>query len=175
MLNEFIQELKDLMNRQIGNVHTACPGVIKKFNPDTGMATVRPLILTRTNAGDTLAYPDIANVPVMFPQSCGGQASVCFPIQPNDGCLIVFAERSLSYWRTGADSDEQLDYDLTNAIAIPGLFIAPSANQQLAQSENAVVVAYRNTKMAVRADGVTIDGNVSVRGNVTATGTISGH
>jgi len=39
-----------------------------------------------------------------------------------DSCLLVFAEGALDDWLNGGESEDLRKYDLTDAIAIPGVY-----------------------------------------------------
>ena len=74
------------------------PGKIVSFDPSTGLATVLPIMKFRKPDGSTMEYPQITGVPVMFPQSMNQQATIAYPIKPDDGCIILVAEQSIDYW-----------------------------------------------------------------------------
>lgn len=120
--NECAQILIEMVQKEIANIHTASPGKIISYDPGTGLASVQPSLKFKVPDGRELDMPVIIGVPVIFPSGSGGNASVSFPIQAGDGCLIVFAERSIDDWVKGGDSDDPRKHDLTDAIAIPGLY-----------------------------------------------------
>lgn len=105
------------------------------------------------------------------------QATIAFPVKAGDGCLIIVAEQSIDYWLYGQETDTDLDFDLTNSICIPGLFAKANPVMAEACNGNAVVVDVKGTKVTVKSGAVQVDaatitlnGNVTVKGNFTTTG-----
>lgn len=158
MMHEFVAALERKIDKKIRELHTAMPGVIKEFDPKTGLATVLPTMMYRKPSGDTIEYPVITGVPVLFPQGYGGAASVSFPVRPGDGCLIIIAEQSLEYWLTGHLTDTSLAFDLTNAICIPGLYNRAGQDAAEACEKNAVIIRSGSSTVKVS------DGNVEIQG-----------
>lgn len=175
MIQEFVQQIKKMIDRQIRGIHTAMPGKIVSIDHETGLATVVPTMKFRRPDGATVDYPQLFGVPVVFPQGWGGKATIAFPVREGDGCLIIVAEQAIDYWMYGQMTDTNLAFDLTNAICIPGLFNV--ANPVLAESckNNAVIVDVMGTRMTLRdreivldAPDVRVNGNLSVTGKVTS-------
>ena len=63
-----------------------------------------------------------------------------------------------------------LKHDLTNAVAIPGLYQKSPAKIANACSDDAVVVYAGETSVVVSKGGVAIKGNVTITGNLTTSG-----
>lgn len=120
--NEQAQVLIDMTKKEIANIHTAAPGTILSYDSGSGLARVQSSLKFKVPDGRTLDMPVIVGVPVIFPSGYGGNASVSFPVKAGDGCLLIFAERSIDEWLKGGESGDLRKYDLTDAIAIPGLF-----------------------------------------------------
>lgn len=57
-------------------LHCALPGTVEAFDPENRTAAVRPALE---------GMPLLRDVPVFMP--------VPFPVNPGDGCLLVFADR----------------------------------------------------------------------------------
>ncbi|WP_313579973.1 Gp138 family membrane-puncturing spike protein [Lacrimispora sp.] len=172
MLQEFVQQVKTVVSDMINEVHTAMPGTINSFDPGTGLASVTPAGKFRTPDGKQLDYPAITGVPVVIPQSSTVQ--IAFPISPGDSCLLIMSEQELDSWLYGREeADGKLKFDLTSAIAIPGLLNRGSAALAEACNTGSAVIAAGASKMSVSANGVTITGNVIITGNLSASGNIS--
>jgi len=176
MLQEFVQEINNLIKKNIRGVHTAVPGKIVSFDPATCLATVLPEMKFKKPDGSTMAYPQITGVPVVFLQTMNQQATVAFPIKAGDGCLIIVSEQSIDYWMYGQETDTDLAFDLTNAICIPGLFVKPNPVVKDACDNNAIIVDVKETRITVKKDLVQIDskkvkinGDIEVDGSITAT------
>lgn len=168
MVQDFTQELENTIQQFVDGVHTALPGVIISFDPGTCSATVELKGMFMKPDGKSLAYPPAANVPVVFPQASGQKVTIAFPIKAGDGCLVVMAEQSLEAWKAGGESNLDLKHDLSNAIAIPGLFRTPNAAMQEAVAQDAIVIANQQTKISIKSDKVEIKGDIFVDGKITA-------
>ena len=168
MLQELIQKLKDLCDERVREVHTAVPGRIISFDPETGLADVQPIMKFKKPSGVKIDYPHLYGVPVMFPQTAG--ASIAYPVREGDGCLLIVAEQALDYWMYGQETDTDLAFDLTNAECIPGLFREANPVAAEALKEDAIVMAVGETRLSVSKDKVKITGNLEVSGTVTSGG-----
>lgn len=157
MMQEFVQSIKDATDDAIRGIHTALPGKIVKFDPDTGLAEVLPTMKYKQPSGKRMDFPKITGVPVMIPQSYGQKATYAFPIKPEDGCLIVFSEQSLDFWQYGQETDTDLAFDLTNAICIPGLFVDPNPILKEACDENAVIIDVEGSRIKIKKDLIQMD------------------
>jgi hypothetical protein len=100
----------------------------------------------------------------------GQSATIAYPVRAGDGCLVVIAEQSIESWLYGQETSTNLQFDLTNAICIPGLFAKPNPVMQEACGSNAVVVDVKGTRLTVRRDGVSITGDLDVSGTISGGG-----
>ncbi len=167
MLQEFAETIQQMARAVSDGMHTAFPAVIDAIDPVTGLAVVNPKLLYRKADGDTLPYPRIYGVPIIIPQASNQNCTIAFPVKVGDGCLVIISEQSLAFWRGEQRSTEDLRFDLTNAICIPGLFLTPNTALTKACRENAVVI--QAPKVII--DGPTeMNGNVSIDGNLSVTG-----
>lgn len=188
MVQELTQQIEDTARAVANEIHTALPGNIVSFNPASGMATVRPEGKYTTSSGKKLAYPAISDCPVVFPYCQSGGIGIAFPVVSGDSCLIIISEVELDEWRSGASSDASLRYDLSSAICIPGLLDGGAELVQKAINQNAAVIGAGDTQVVVSSSsvsvvagekkiqvsdsGIDIVGNLTVDGNVKATGSI---
>lgn len=168
MMQEFVAQVHNMAKKATEEMHTAIPGKVTAFDAGTGFATVQPVAKFKKPNGETMDFPTVSGVPVVFPQS--GGVTMAWPIKPGDGCLLVFAESALDYWMYGKETDTSLKFDLSNAIAIPGLSTASNAAMQKACAEDAVVVRSGGTTLTVKPGGVIIDGDVTINGSLTTRG-----
>lgn len=164
MMQELVDQINRTARKATEGMHTALPGRIEKFDPGTGLATVKPVAKFKKPNGETMDFPVVSGVPVVFPQSAN--VSIAWPIKEGDGCLLVFAESALDYWMYGKETDTALKFDLSNAIAIPGISPKGRDAMQTACAEDAAVVKAGSTVLKVRADGVFITGNLTVSGGI---------
>ena len=180
MMQEFVQQAKNLMSDMIGQIHTAIPGRISSFDPASCQATVQPIGKFKKPDGSTLDFPAVSGVPVVLIQSSGQHATIAYPIKSGDGCLLIFSEQALDSWMSGGNQKSELRFDLTNCMAIPGLFVFGNPVVQEACSEDAIIIdnngkriTLSNQNIAVRGD-VTIEGNLNINGTITASGGVTG-
>lgn len=154
MIQEFVQEVTNTVQKNLQGVHTAFPGVLTAFDPGTGLASIQPTMKFRKPDGKTIDYPQITGVPVVFPQSMGQKATIAYPIKAGDGCLVVVAEQSIDYWMYGQETETDLMFDPSNSICIVGLFTKANPVMQEACDENAVIVDVSGTRIKVKSDGL---------------------
>lgn len=167
MMQEFVESVNKVAKKTVSQIHTAVPAVITAFDTGKGLATVQPKAKFKKPNGETMDYPSIGGVPVVFPQS--QNVTIAFPIKAGDNCLLVFGEKALDYWLYGKETDTELNFDLSNAIAIPSLATVGNAAMQMACDEDAAVVQAGDTVLKVKGDAVYIKGDLKVEGKITAT------
>lgn len=173
MMQEFVQAVKDEIDKKIAEMHTCVPGKIISFDPASGLATVLPTMQFKKPNREKIDYPQIAGVPVVIPQSSGQDAVIAYPVKEGDGCLIIFSEQSIDYWMYGQQTDTDLKFDLTNAICIPGLF--PTLNPELknACTEDSLIIKKGPAYIKLKDGELEIMGNVLLAGNLTVTGDVT--
>lgn len=167
--NEIKTVIKDWMNDKTDNLHTALPGKIVTFASGTNRASVQPVGNYKAKDERRIPYPVIYNVPVIFPTGAGGTAGITFPINPGDGCLLIFAEDNLEDFLSGGDSDDTRKHSLNDAICIPGLYSGGSTAN--AGNNSAVVIYNGGCRLTVNANGIEVTGGgIKVAGDVVAGG-----
>lgn len=183
MLQEFAQQVEETARGVMGEIHTALPGTIMKYDAGAGTATVKPVGEYVTSGGQRLEYPVISGAPLVFPvcQSIG--AGIAFPVEKGDSCLIIVSEVELDEWRSGAKSEGSLRFDLTSAVVIPGLLDGGSELLKDAESKKAVVVGNGDNRVIVSKTMIRLDtggarldvddSGVKVQGNLTVTGSLT--
>lgn len=159
MMQKFVQQLKNAVQESIDGVHTCIPGEIVSFDAAKCTAIVKPTGKFKRPDGQKVDYPQIAQVPVHFQQSSSQESSICFPVKPGDGCLLIFSEQALDAWRSGGEDFPDLKHDLTNAIAIMGVCRQPNALMQEAQSKDAVIIRQKDSRAMLSNDEVLVKRN----------------
>lgn len=172
MMQEFAQQVEDTAKAVMGEMHTAIPGTIVSYDCNNGTAVVKPSGKYTTFEGERLEYPQIPEVPVVFPFSQASNTGVIFPVRSGDGCLIVVSEVELDEWRSGAESSGALKFDLTNAVCIPGLMKTGNSLAAQAVNQNAVIIYSGSVSMTISEAGIAIGGDLKVSGNISSTGDI---
>jgi hypothetical protein len=121
--------IRAAMDGRLADVHVAIPGKIERYDPATQRADVKPLVKRRVAAADgeeiVESIPVVPSVPVLFPRS--GAFFISLPLQVGDNVLLVFCDRSLDEFVFGppgveAEPDDFRTHDLSDAIAIPGVW-----------------------------------------------------
>ena len=182
MLQEFTAEIEQTAKAVVNDIHTAMPGEIISYDAGAGTATVKPIGKFITSDGKELSYPTITEAPVSFPFCQNAGVGIAFPVKKGDSCIIIISEVELDAWRSGADSEGSLRFDLTSAMVVPGLLEGGSAASEKASRENAVILTAGDVEVAVSGDGCKIDtgstvlnvsdSGVKIKGNVTVDGTV---
>ena len=151
MMQELVERLQQMAEGAVNCIHTAIPGSIVDFDPATCLATVSPKMKYTKPDGSKME-------------------SIAYPVKPGDGCILFAAEQSLDFWMYGRETATDLRYDLTNSIALVGLFVKPGPGVQKACDENAVVIKAESTTVTIKPSGVVIDGDVTINGSLTTQG-----
>ncbi len=177
-----ISQLRELISTELADVHTSLPGVIVAY--DGNRAVVRPAFPKQLASGETLAAPQIVNVPVCFPVGDGGQAQITVPLKGGDPVLLHFAERALESWLSGYDDapDDPRQFDLTDAFATPVFRSATADTENVCIMYGAGTVKLAPSgdltitvpSMTVTADQTTFDSPVTVNGPLIYTAGIAG-
>ncbi len=186
MLQELTEEIESTAAAVVNDIHTAMPGEVVSFDAGSGTASVQPAGKFLTSDGDELDYPLITEVPVVFPFCQQINVGMAFPVKKGDSCLIIVSEVELDAWRSGAESEGALRFDLTNAVAIPGLQKGGGALVAKAAAQNAVMLGTPGAEIGISGDrvristagaqlevlesGITAGGNLKVNGNIFYTG-----
>lgn len=168
MLQEFVEQVEKVARSVVEEIHTAIPGKITDFNSSTGLASVKPCGTFTTGSGKKIAYPSITGVPVIIPQSKTSNIQIAFPVKAGDDCLIVISEQELDAWLGGGQSDNDMKFDLTSAIAIPGLLNKGTPALKEACSDECIVMKNGSTKLKIGKSGVEITGNLKVSGTISS-------
>lgn len=128
-------------NRMAEKVWCALPGIIVSFDAQTQTATVRPAIKMKVNIGEGVEQrdmPTIENVPVALPFAQGAGLLLTLPLQGEDECLLVFADRAIDNFvqlggaqptvtTASEDTTSPRNHHLSDAVCIPGLISNPQS------------------------------------------------
>lgn len=166
MLQEFVQEIEDTARDVVNEIHTVLPGKILAYDAGSGKATVQPIGQYQTSTGEKIGFPKITEVPIVLPHCTSLDVGIAFPIKVGDSCLILVSEIELDEWRTGAESEGTLRFDLSSSVAIPGLLKSNNTLATEAISSGGVVVGAGDTRLVVKSSGVSISGSLSVTGSI---------
>jgi len=158
-LSEVIHlSIEDYMN----GVHTSLPGIVDSYDYKTQKAKIVPAVKRISIDGELVTMPVITNVPVIWPRS--GKAMIHFPLVRGDSVLLVFCERSVDLWlKNGgtADPSDPRWFDLTDAVAIPGLF--PFSEKSLATDNETVQFIFGDALIKMKDDGEITVNDTSIK------------
>ena len=172
MLQEFVEAIDRLVQDKICDIHTAVPAEVVEFNQDDCTVDVLPRAKMITSKGKQFDYPRLNNVPLLFPCGAGLESTIVFPVKKGDGCLLIFSEQALDCWRNNGFASAEMKFDLSNAIAIPGLFANPSPDTREASLTDSIIIRNGANKVSISRSKIAIKGDIELDGNLTLTGEI---
>jgi len=146
----------------LGQVHTALPAIIDKYDHATQTAEVKPALRRRFADDSVVELPVIPGVPVLWPGSADG--GICWPLTRGDAVMLMFSERSMDEWMANGGVVTPSDgrrFDLTDAVAIPKL-VAGGA-QGHADNNTDMILAFKSATIRFKSDGeIVINGGNTV-------------
>lgn len=188
MRQEFTQEIENTVRAIVNDIHTALPGEIISFDEEKCTVTVQPKGKYVLSSKEKVDYPKIAEVPLVFPYCQKLGVGIAFPVKKGDSCVVIISEVELDEWRSGAKSEGSLRYNLTSAIAIPGLIkgkndlvekankdsalLLAASDTEVAISENEVKISVDTVSFNISEAGITARGDLIVEGNISYTGEV---
>lgn len=118
----FVTGLRDIVNDNLLEVHTALPAKIISVDYGAKTVTVAPLVKNRTGTGKVSDYPILRDVPIVL--MGGGQSRMSFPFQIGDVGVVQFSERDTSSFHqsTGEDASDPF---LTKPLGLYPLAFIP--------------------------------------------------
>lgn len=145
------------------NLYTALPAVVKSYDSNKQMVSVVPALNKLTDQKESLPWPTLNKVPLMFPSAGGGLLS--FPVNVGDTVLLVFSKNSIDRWKVGSglavDLDSERSHAASDAIAIAGLYTSSS---HLNPNPNDVELKFNNNSILLKENGsVEIKSNSTVK------------
>lgn len=150
----------------ISSIHTSLPANVVKYDAGSHRATVKPSIRMLMDNGIQVELPELVEVPVIFPASKFFDLE--FPLDKDDGVLLVFQEQDISSWKAGdspAIPATASRFSLDSAVAIPGLIHSPSKGR-------ARIVIDKDGTITWTAKKFVFDGQVVATGDVIAKGDV---
>ena len=149
-MNAFQKTITAYFDYYLRDVMTTIPGIVVSTSDiDRSIVAVKPALNEKTLDGRVYPWPEVVNVPLIFP--CSSDSAITFPIREGDGVLLVFSMRGMDEWKGGdgglSTPTDRRDHALQDAIAIPGLFPPnrsknSSRQRTLPHSRNDLVFAH---------------------------------
>lgn len=117
-------------------LNVSIPARITSYNPTLQKCSCKPLIDNLLRDGRRIGMPLIEDIPVIFPST--NLSALTFPVNIGDTVLLLFSQRSLDNWLSSRDTnpvnpEDFRKHNLSDAIAIPGLFSFPRAINDLSK------------------------------------------
>lgn len=117
-------------DERVGQMHTAIPGRVIKYDAATQKAWVQPVVKgTSPVDGSSVKIPQLPSMPVVFPQ--GGGFSITWPLKPGDTVLVIFSEQAMAQWLISGNDDAEPEhpwrFEMTDGIVLAGMrpFVGP--------------------------------------------------
>lgn len=114
-------------------------------------------------------YPQISDVPVHF--ISGANFSIQVPIEAGDDCIVLFCDTDLDNWVQNGSQSPAFASDLhglNGAVCLVGLKNLTTKIDDYIT--NGVRIKYKGTVLEINDNGVFVDGNLSVTGDIVSTG-----
>lgn len=165
MVQEVVQRMQDIIRKHLKAMHTAVPGRVVKYMPERGMCDVMPVMQYKKPNGEWIDYPELKDVPVWWPQTYGQESTIVYPIKPGDEVLVLLMERPIDYWLFGMQTEQDLMFDLSEAICIPGLFAKANPLAVKAQEDEAIIIQRKDTFVEIKEKEIILDSQETVTVN----------
>jgi len=179
--NQLSEVLTDAINHSLGSVYTMLPGVVESYDYRLQKAVVRVSINKVIRKGETISPPKIFEVPVVWPHT--KNAIIHLPLASGDRVMVVFSCRSLELWlnsrRRQSDPGDFRKFDMSDAVAIPGLFPfslaadVENGDDLLIQHRRATVRLKANSAIEIHQKLTGSIVKIDAWGNITATTLLS--
>ena len=165
---ELSQALQFVFRQFAKLIHTAVPGIVRSYNPDTKRASVQiglNKIYIEDGEQRTMARPVIQDVPAM--QLSAGGLVFLLPVKSGTPVWLMFSERGIETFKKTFDvADPPIDaiFAERDAVFLPGfgaLDITPVDSDALClQTENgSTSIAVKEGEIVIRAESVLFKAN----------------
>lgn len=144
--------IKYAIDGRLANINTCLPARVISYDFQKCKAVLQPTLNFSSMNGSEKPMPVLNNVPVIFPRT--NNFSLTYPLEEGDYCLVLFSQRSIDLWlSTGGivTPDDRRTFDLSDAIAIPGLF--PFNIDSQAENNSEFAISFNGGKISIDANG----------------------
>lgn len=140
------QVIDDAIASRQSELLFALPGEVTSYSANTQTCSVRLLvkdaIIDEYGERQAKSFANVTGVPYIFPNA--EDYSITFPVSTGSPVLVLFMSRSIDKWKSlGGEVDPGDDrrYNISDAVAIPGLRARTQPLPSSARDNNALVVA----------------------------------
>ncbi len=165
------------MQEYMKTIQSVLPAKVINYNASTNRVSVQLLINILTTSGEQIPNTQLASIPVML--LGGGGYCISFNLQQGDLGWVIATDRDISIFLQNYTASAPGVNTIKN---FSSSFFIPDQMQKAATSNPGIAVsnASGSVKITLGSDGIeitspltTINGNLLVKGNITATGTIT--
>tara|TARA_R110000744_G_C19371770_1_gene563168 strand:+ start:37910 stop:38617 length:708 start_codon:yes stop_codon:yes gene_type:complete len=171
MLTAAIQELfTSYFDYHMQDMMTAIPAVVVSTREiSQGVVAVKPSINELLKDSRTTEWPEIVDVPILFPSS--SSSALTFPIQVGDSVLVVFSMRGLDEFKNsngGLSTPVNFrNHNVMDAVAIPCIWpkaqsVNKQSNRNLPHNVNDFVMAHNLGKATEAEIRITQAGHIKI-------------
>lgn len=157
----------DLLKKNIFlNLNVCLPAIVKKYNSTTNTVTLQLAIQAVLTNNKFIDMPQIFDIPVL--ELGGKNLSVKIPLQEGDTGIVVFCDRDITLFKQEKKNTQPntlRKHDLSDGIFIPMRFGNSGATDNIS-----IESADGNTKLEITSSGISVKGNITVDGDVIASG-----
>ena len=172
-LGHVLDSLKDNINYNLNCVKVA---TVESFNPDdlTVCCKVANKRLRNIQADGSQILQDYPLIYAKVHYLGWGDVGATFPITQGMEGILLFNDRELETWFLTGQSGRlayERSHSLSDAIFICGIHSLPNMIELVADCFN---IFYKNTYIRLLEDSISINGNIALTGDLTASGKITG-
>jgi len=198
-------ELDEMFWQKMCELRVAVPAVVVSFSATTQNVVVQPAVqenILRNGVPTPEDLPQLSNVPLGILRL--GGFCITFPVNVGDEGLVVFADMSIdSWWQSGGTANNQVErrrHDLTDGLFFPMFQSQPrsltnysTSALQVKSDDGTTVITVSEGQIIltpdsgttqivltpgaahINATAITLNGDVTVTGQLTVDDTIVGH
>lgn len=168
-------------------LNTMIPAKVLSYDPVQQKCIAQPLINVLLKDGRVIVFDPLEDIPVIFPST--SRSVVSFPMKVDDTVMLLFSQRSIDKWLSTNDTrtvnpEDFRKHDLSDAVAVPGLFSFPRAinnpaKHTLSHDTNDLVIKHNvgtanENEIRLQEDGtVKISAGANTKITINLDGTLS--
>ena len=147
-------------------LNVCLPATVVSYNSADNTVDLQPAIQAVLKDNSFVSLPQIFDIPVL---ELGGKGlSIKIPLQAGDTGIVIFCDRDISLFKQEKKNTQPntlRKHDLSDGIFIPMKFGNSGASNNIS-----IESADGNTKLEITSSGINVKGNITVDGDVIASG-----